>query len=59
LPKRAPASLILPKPTPRRAVVLAADSDFKLLACNTFEGDDSRFDGTPAISDGPDLPPLE
>ena len=32
--------------------VLAADSEFKMLACNTFEGDDSRFDGTPAISDG-------
>lgn len=32
--------------------VLAADSEFKLLACNSFEGDESRFDGTPAISDG-------
>jgi len=32
--------------------VLAADSEFKLLACNKFEGDESRFDGTPAISDG-------
>jgi hypothetical protein len=32
--------------------VLAADSEFKMLACNKFEGDESRFDGTPAISDG-------
>jgi hypothetical protein len=32
--------------------VLAADPQFKLLACNKFAGDDSRFDGTPAISDG-------
>jgi hypothetical protein len=32
--------------------VLAADTEFKMLACNKFEGDDSRFDGTPAISDG-------
>lgn len=32
--------------------VLAADAEFKLLACNKFAGDDSRFDGTPAISDG-------
>jgi outer membrane protein assembly factor BamB len=32
--------------------VLAAGPEFKLLACNKFEGDDSRFDGTPAISDG-------
>jgi outer membrane protein assembly factor BamB len=32
--------------------VLAAGPEFKLLACNKFEGDDSRFDGTPAISNG-------
>jgi outer membrane protein assembly factor BamB len=32
--------------------VLAADPDFKLLGCNKFDGDNSRFDGTPAISDG-------
>jgi outer membrane protein assembly factor BamB len=32
--------------------VLSADTDMKLLACNKFAGDDSRFDGTPAISDG-------
>jgi outer membrane protein assembly factor BamB len=32
--------------------VLAAGPEFKLLACNKFAGDDSRFDGTPAISDG-------
>ncbi|MGQ0636587.1 MAG: outer membrane protein assembly factor BamB family protein [Planctomycetaceae bacterium] len=32
--------------------VLAANSEFKLLSCNHFEGDASRFDGTPAISDG-------
>src|SRR5262249_7023561 len=32
--------------------VVAADSKFELLACNKFEGDKSRFDGTPAISAG-------
>lgn len=32
--------------------VIAANAEFKLLACNKFAGDESRFDGTPAISDG-------
>jgi len=32
--------------------VLAADPKFDLLACNKFEGDSSRFDGTPAVSNG-------
>ena len=32
--------------------VIAAGPEFKLLAHNTIEGDASRFDATPAITDG-------
>ena len=32
--------------------VVKATPDFEIIADNVFEGDESRFSGTPAVADG-------